>query len=206
MATENACGNVVIHANSAIAAALHDDERLRRAIARLRSNDFEGGELERHGAINEIARIGYDVEANSERGGSEVKRLQALASTAPGTHAADLRAFAEDLGGVLERQGKLAGNLNALLAALDFRDIRDAPAGVNGGYVSGSNGSNGGSASNGGHGGTGISNSPVGLYRTIASPAAMARLTATDLETGLGDIARNETRAAERVDAAVTGC
>lgn len=199
--TDDICANVVVHANSAIAATLHGDERLTRAMARLRGNDFDDGNPGKRTTMIELARLAADVYDAAGRGGGEVKRLLALAGTASREHAADLHIFATTLGVALERQATMSLALANFVGALDVRDLRPA---------------HGGSAASG-------FEPPGGAYRpsgrTISAPPsppsftgrpatsfALARSVASDFETSLEANVRDETRAAERAESAVTGC
>ncbi len=199
--TDDVCANVVVHANSAIAATLRGDERLTRAVARMRGSDFDDASPGKRSAMAEIARLAAEVNDAANRGGSEVKRLLALADAAPRDHATDLHVFARALGTTLERQAKMGGELDNFVAALDVREIKAAS---NGGIPSGFEPVDGAS-----HGiGRSIAAPPPvpSFAQRPLMPVAMARSVASELTGRMEANVRDETRAAERAEAAVTGC
>ncbi|GAC1306113.1 MAG: hypothetical protein NVSMB19_18010 [Vulcanimicrobiaceae bacterium] len=198
--TEDICANVVVHANSAIAATLRDDERLVRAVARLRGTDFDDANPGRRAAVAELARLAADVNASALHGGSEVARLVALADAAPRDHAADLRIFASALGTALERQSRMSSELDGFIGRLDVRDLRVAPGSVAATVLEPVEGSRGLAR------GIGAPPQRPSFAQRPTAPLAMAHAVARDFETRLDANARDEARAAERAEAAVTGC
>ena len=205
--TDDVCANVVVHANSAIAATLHDDERLGLAVARLRGMDFDDGAPGKRAAVAELSRLAADVIEASKRGGGEARRLTVLASDAPHEHAADLRIFAGALASALDRQSKMGGDLDGFLGSAGIREARSPNVDLPPDSVAAGSFESAGTGSGshfGGHGGD-APQQPSFSPRP-AAPIAMARSVANDLERRMSANVRDETRAAERAEAAVTGC
>lgn len=197
--TADVCANVVVHANSAISATLRADERLARAIVRLRGNDLDDGSPTKRAALAELAQISAAVEEISGRGRDEIERLTALADGAPRDHARDLRVFASALDLALGRQFKMGADLDAFVESVDIRDVRGS-----------SNDQN-------------ASLEPVESSRALVrsrgfgpphpsftprplGPFALARTTASDLEKRMSANERDETTASDHAEFAVTGC
>lgn len=192
-----ACGNIVVHANSAISSALRNDATIARTANRLRTMDLESSEMSMHRGLVELDRLAAQLHDDAIHGGGEVKRLRELADKATDpTRKAELRAFADSLGGALYRQKKAAADLSGFVAYLQYRDMRtpsETDAKMNG-----------------------VAQDPlqrtpppqpfdVGLYRA-ETPNQMAIAAATDFEARLRDIAIDEGRAADHSEGAVSGC
>lgn len=192
--TDVVCANVVVHANSAIAATLHDDDALARALAKLRSANFEDDSPGKRSALNDLGRIAAEIDDNATHGVGEAHRLATLAGDAPADHAAELRTFAASLGDALDRQGKISSELGGFVASFENRDLRgvasetsDTPARIAGRSLA-----------------TPPPHGNFGGGQT--SPTTLARGLANDIERLLVDIARDEAKAADRAEIAVTGC
>lgn len=190
------CGNVVIHANSAIAATLHDDQTIERSIDRLRAIDFEQSTpLERTG-VAELQRLSSDLAETSAHGTGEVGRLRSYAQRIDeDRQRAELSVFADALASALGRQQKMGADLNRFLVELTYRELRQEanPA-------------------------TAVDPEPrpsVGPeeitpaprpYERFEAPNEEARATASDFTTRLADVLRDESHAADLSEAAVGGC
>lgn len=197
--TQDICANVVVHANSAIAATLRGDERLARALVRLRGNDLDDGAPSKRAAISELAGIAGSLEENSARGSEEIRRLRALAETAPREHARDLGTFAGALANVLERHAKTGSELAGLVGTLDLREVRGTLA--NSTTISEPvENTRGISRSNG------IAPARPSFTQSPASPLALAHALAAEIEKRQAAGAVDETTASDRAEAAVTGC
>jgi hypothetical protein len=193
-----ACGNIVVHANSAISSALRNDATMAQTAHRLRVMDLESSGMAMQRGLVELDRLAAQLHDDATHGDGEVKRLRELADkTADPVRKAELRAFADSLGGALYRQKKAAADLSGFIAYLQYRDMRtpsetDAKA-------------------------TDATQHDVlqrmptappyyeGLYRG-ATPNQMAVSAATDFDSRLLDIAVDEGRAADHSEGAVSGC
>ena len=199
------CGNLVVHANSAIDAALHDDALVGRVVARLRDIDLENNVLSKRSGLSELNRLAADLNDESLRGESEVKRLREAAERkgGPGLNP-DLRTFSDALGGALGRQHRIGVDLNNFLAYLDYRDMRemsrpaDSPQRRGGGTDP--------------FGSTGFPNAsaptpqPGTPYSIAGTPNRMAVAAAIDFEARNAEVQGDEARAAEHSETAVSGC
>lgn len=119
------CARIVTHANSAIVSALRNDAELDRTVSLLRTVDLDDGNpIHRFRDLNAIAGYASSLVENAISGKSEVERLRALAakSTDP-VQKKELKAFADALGGALWRQQKIARDLNGYVAYVNFHDI-----------------------------------------------------------------------------------
>ncbi len=119
------CAEIVTHANSAIGSALDNDVLIQQLITRLRAvNLDDGNPIHRRNGLDALGEFAKNLAKQSRSADDEVKRLRALA--AKSTHAQEqkeLKAFADELGGALWRQQKIARDVNGYLAAVDFQDM-----------------------------------------------------------------------------------
>lgn len=119
------CAEIITHANSAIGTTLDNDAVLGRTITTLRFIDLDDGNpIHRHKGMNQLADLASAMMKQARSGDNEVKRLRAIAAkTQDPQEAKDLKNFADELGGALWRQQKIARDLNGLVAYEDFRDM-----------------------------------------------------------------------------------
>jgi hypothetical protein len=192
------CGNIVVHANSAISSALRNDATIVSAVNRLRTIDLESSTLSMQRGIHDLDRLAGDMRADAVHGVGEVKRLRELAekSTDP-TRKAELKAFADWLGGALYRQKKVAMDLDGFVAYLEYRDMA-TPDETETKMVAATN--------------SDVASpvlTPPPYYQGIARQQTlneMAGEAARDFASRLPDIARDESRAADHSEGAVSGC
>ena len=188
------CGNVVVHANAAIAAALQDDQTLERSIDHLRTTDFEDGSVGEHGGIAALRSLNSDLSDTSARGAAEVQRLRGYASREDeDRQRAELSVFADALGSAIDRQQKMAADLGHFLgfmAAREMRGDQDLPSVVN--RPAAELGPRG--------------DAPPAVSDRTRSPNTEARNTASDLDSRFADVRRDESHAADLSEAAVGGC
>ncbi len=199
------CGNLVVHANSAIAAALRDDGIVTRAIARLRSIDFDNAFSRRDG-LGELSHLASELGDQSARGDGEVKRLREQADrSSDATHQAEMRVFADGLSGALGRQRKIATDLGAFLRYLDYRDLREIPDLGNPHGLDPFNSTQGKPTPPPTAPPTPppVTTSP---YETAGAPNKMALAAAADFEGRTAAVHGDEAKAAEHSEAAVSGC
>lgn len=193
-----ACGNIVVHANGAISSALRNDATMARTASRLRAVDLEESEMSMHRGLVELDKLAAQLHDDAMRGDGEVKRLRELAEkSSDPTRKAELRAFADSLGGALYRQKKAAADLSGLIAYLDYREM-STPSETEAKMM---NASQGDTATR--------PPSPPPYYEGLnraSTPNQMAMAAATDFELRLHDIAVDEGRAADHSEGAVSGC
>lgn len=126
-----ACTPIVVRANGAISVALSNDSTLAILMTRLRNIDYD--------SANEIARkhVRDDLTASAKRmhdaavaGEGDVKKLRELAAASPNPERkAELKAFADALGGAIFRQKRVAFDLDR---AVTVQQGRTAAAGLRG--------------------------------------------------------------------------
>lgn len=119
------CAGIVTHANSAIGATLDNDHIIRQTIAQLRlTNLNDGNTIHRRNALEALGDLAKHLMMQARSGDDEVKRLRKIAAqTKDPQEAKDLKAFADQLGGALWDQQRVARDLNGLLAYADFRGM-----------------------------------------------------------------------------------
>jgi hypothetical protein len=119
------CAAIITHANSAISTALTNDQIIGQTITQLRFTDLDDGNaIHRRNGLQALGNFAKALMQQSRSGDDEVKRLRKLASeTKDPNEAKALKAFADELGGALWSQQKVARDLNGFLAYQDFRDM-----------------------------------------------------------------------------------
>jgi len=119
------CGEIVTHANSAIATALNNDVLVGQTIMSLRGMNLDDGNpIHRRNSLQTLGDYAKNLMKQSRSADDEVKRLRGLAAKSKDpVQQKELKAFADELGGALWRQQKIARDLNGFLAAVDFRDM-----------------------------------------------------------------------------------
>jgi hypothetical protein len=197
-AAGSVCGTLVVHANGAIAAALHDDQVVDRAIERLRSIDFDSNGPARRNGLAELGRLAVEVQEQSLRGDDELRRLNDLAARLETARRDDVRSFGNALGAAFARQRAMAADLAGLVAYFNYRDIRgdeNPPDDVSRGPSELL-------------GRTAQSSLPAvrSPYSTAGTPNQMAARAALDLTGRAAGIRADEARAADHSEPAVSGC
>jgi len=192
-----ACGNIVVHANSAISSALRNDATLVHTVDRLRNMDLDSSTLSMQQGIRELDTLAGQMHRDAVQGVGEVKRLRELAEkTTDPKRKEELKAFADWLGGALYRQKKVSMDLGGFVAYLQYRDMTNPTE----------------SDTNAGRLGSPEraalpSSSPV--YHTAAHKATLNEMAvdaAIDFANRIQDIAQDEGRAADHAEGAVSGC
>ena len=217
------CAEIITHANSAIGTTLDNDAVLGRTIMTLRAvNLDDGNPINRRKGMNAIGDLAKKLMMQSRSGDDEVKRLRAIAAKNKDTDESKaLKQFADELGGALWRQQKIARDLNGYLAYEDFSEmtqwdegqqamnratfgvpdpLAQTPTEVCGSHcpVTGY-GPNAGDAAN---------SLPPRLGHEGNQPTATqyARAAADDFQSRIPDIVLDENHAASHVDGALGGC
>lgn len=119
------CAAIITHANSAIATTLDNDAIIGQTITTLRMTDLDDGNaIHRRNGLNSLGNLAKKLMEQARAGDDEVKRLRKIAAeTKDPQDAKALKDFADELGGALWRQQKIARDLNGFLAYEDFRDM-----------------------------------------------------------------------------------
>jgi hypothetical protein len=191
-----ACGNIVVHANSAIFSTLRDDATVSLAINRLRNLDLESSSLKLQQGIHELDTLATQLHDDSTHGVAEVKRLRDLADhTTDPVRKAELAQFADAIGGALYRQKKISLDLSGFVAYLQYhgmaaQDADATPEPLAPDFAS-------------------TSASPAPYYQGLShqqTPNELASNAATDFAERMQQIGVDEVRASDHAEGAVTGC
>jgi hypothetical protein len=121
-----ACTSIVQHANVAIGAALDGDHNLAILTMNIRATDFNKlNDLQRMNAVDALMKQASLVRTTAHSADAEIKtlRAEAKASTDP-TRQAELKAFADALGGALARQDKAASDFMGSVTVINGRNER----------------------------------------------------------------------------------
>jgi hypothetical protein len=125
------CTTIVVHANGAITSALDNDRALAILTTNLMNTDFDRlNSLQRRNAIEEMMKQAGNIRINGKLADGEIKQLRAMAqaSTDP-ARKAELKAFADALGGAIYRQTKVAAefmrDVTIVQGREDAREVRD---------------------------------------------------------------------------------
>jgi predicted DNA binding protein len=128
------CTTIVVHANGAITSALDNDRTLAILTTNLRNTDFDRlNSLQRRNAIEDLMKQASAVRINGKLADNEIKQLRAYAQTSTDPERkAELKAFADALGGAIYRQTKVANEfmrdvtiVQGREEAKEVRDIRN---------------------------------------------------------------------------------
>lgn len=119
------CAAIITHANSAISTALSNDQVIGQTITTLRfTNLDDGNPIHRNNGLRALGDLAKNLTQAARSGDDEVKRLRKIASeTKDPQESKALKDFADELGGALWSQQKVARDLNGFLAYQDFRDM-----------------------------------------------------------------------------------
>lgn len=130
-----ACVPIVAHANGAITQALDNDRQLAILSINAHHTDWDKQNvIQRRNAVEALMKQAEAIRVASSAGDAEVKKLREYANNATDPQRkAELKAFADALGGALYRQKKAAAEfmrdvtiVEGREAAQDSRDIRNA--------------------------------------------------------------------------------
>ncbi|HZO95598.1 MAG TPA: hypothetical protein VFB22_17750 [Candidatus Baltobacteraceae bacterium] len=118
------CATIVAHANGAITQTLDNDRALAIMELNLKQTDFDAlNELQRHNAEEEIAKQAEAVRTSYHAADQEIKRLRELAAESKDPERkAELKRFADALGGALNRQQKAANAVVSVIALVRGRE------------------------------------------------------------------------------------
>ena len=104
------CTTIVVHANGAITSALDNDRTLAILTTNLRQTDFDRlNEIQLRNAINTLMDQAGKVRIAGKAADDEIKKLREYANASDDPERkAELKAFADALGGAIYRQTKAA--------------------------------------------------------------------------------------------------
>jgi hypothetical protein len=119
------CATIITHANAAISNALSNDQVIGQTISTLRlTNLDDGNPIHRRNGLQALGDLAKTLMLAARSGDDEVKRLRKLAAESKDPDEAKaLKDFADELGGALWSQQKVARDLNGFLAYQDFKDM-----------------------------------------------------------------------------------
>lgn len=119
------CAAIITHANTAISTALSNDQIIGQTISTLRFTDLDDGNpIHRNKGLKALGDLAKSLTLASRSGDDEVKRLRKIAAdTKDPDESKALKDFADELGGALWSQQKVARDLNGFLAYQDFHDM-----------------------------------------------------------------------------------
>jgi hypothetical protein len=126
-----ACVPIVAHANGAITQALENDRTLAIISTNLHATDFDKmNVIQRRNAIETLMKQAEMMRIASSAGDVEVKKLREYANASPDPQRkAELKTFADALGGALYRQKKAAvefmRDITIMRGREDASDARD---------------------------------------------------------------------------------
>jgi hypothetical protein len=194
-ASSNMCGILVVHANSAIAAALRDDVLIARTIAVMRTSNIEGDSLIRRQTLYDLDGLAAALRESETHGNGEIKRLRDLAANSSDeSQNADLKSFADALGEALNRQAKMAADLTRVLASLDYQEMRSSTPDPQSTLAAA----------------PAVRPAPElhlsGDSPQRTSPNLLLSSVAADFQARMGFVQKAEAKAADHSDGAVSGC
>jgi hypothetical protein len=119
------CADIITHANAAIDKTLSNDIVISQTISALRfTNLDDGNAIHRRNGFTSLGELAKTLMIQARSGDDEVKRLRKIAAASKDTpEGKALKQFADELGGALWRQQKIARDLNGFLAYEDFHDM-----------------------------------------------------------------------------------
>jgi hypothetical protein len=216
------CADIITHANSAIDKTLDNDRVITQTITALRITDLDdSNSIHRRNNLNALGDLAKTLMLQSRSGDDEVKRLRDLAKkTKDPAEAQALKEFADELGGALWRQQKIARDVNGFLAYVDFRDMTqwsEADKNVNTAVFgvqdplaetpTDFSDTRGGITSTRYGSGMWRPRPPMlGHDPSDPTPGQQAKWAADDFQKRIPDIVVDESHAASQVDTALTGC
>jgi hypothetical protein len=201
------CGNIVVHANSAISSALRNDTTIGHTVTRLRAVDLENADpLAYHNDITELDNLAAQLHDNAVHGVGEIQRLRELAKESKDpARKAELEKFADSLGGALYKQKQVSIDLTGYVAYLYARDMKHTPEidmAIATDHMDPPQKVMGGSAQ-----APMPIPSPFTLWNAVhASLKENSQRAASDFEQRAQEISVDESNAANHAEGAVSGC
>ena len=120
------CTSIVVRANSAIGAALRNDQTVSLAVDTLRHVNLDTSNvIERQKGMNAIERLAEELRQSSGDADAQIKKLRDLAAKSDDpVRKEELKEFADALGGALQRQRRIGADLQRMLVIMDGRQAR----------------------------------------------------------------------------------
>jgi len=118
------CTAIATRANSAISTAIRNDQTVTIIVSTLRSVDLDSSNrIVKIRGLRELEQYADELRTSSEHAKAQVKQLRSIASesTDP-VRKSELTAFADALGGAIERQRHIGGEMQGMLARIAGRD------------------------------------------------------------------------------------
>jgi len=200
------CAELAVHANSAISSALRNDLLLTQTIGKLHSVDLDGNPITRRNGLQDLGNLAKDLRAQAVAGDREVQRLRSIAAKSNDQEQKrELKKFADELGGALYRQKRIANDLNGLLAAFDYHDMSKLDENT----VQINMMTMGVPTTQKNPPDVTAAQGPLGRVNNIPKPPSddyLAAQAANDFEVRIPDITNDEGQAAEHTAGAVSGC
>jgi hypothetical protein len=213
------CADIITHANSAIDKTLNNDLVITQTITALRVYNLDDtNDIKRRNNLNALGDMAKTLMQQARSGDDEVKRLRDLAKKTKDKDPQEAKAledFANELGGALWRQQKIARDMNGFLAYVDFHDMAqwsDADKNMNAAVFGVSdplaqaprdfNGIN----TRSGNDFWRPTVPHLGHDPTDPTPGQQAKWAADDFQKRIPDIVLDENHAASNVDNALGGC
>lgn len=122
--SNGACTAIATRANSAISAALRNDQTVVMMVSSLRTVDLDSSNrLTKINGLKQLERYAEDVRLSAMEATAQIKQLRDLASqsTDP-VRKEELKQFADALGGALGRQQKMGRDLQGMLVRIAGRE------------------------------------------------------------------------------------
>ncbi|MGH7716574.1 MAG: hypothetical protein ACREML_11330 [Vulcanimicrobiaceae bacterium] len=122
--SNGACTAIATRANSAISAALRNDQTVVMMVSALRTVDLDtSNRINKINGLKQLEHYAEDVRLSAMQATAQVKRLHDLAneSTDP-VRKEELKQLADALGGALGRQQKMGRDLQGMLVRIAGRD------------------------------------------------------------------------------------
>ena len=195
-----ACTPILVHANGAITQTLDNDRALAILTTNLRAVDFDKlNVIGRRNAIDGLTKQAAEITKSAATADGEIKRLReyAVASKDP-QRKAELKAFADALGGALLRQKRAANELLRDVAIIQGRTDAAEARGI--------------VMRDGGMPDSGVGSRDISMSRAMLPPPPTnnwndtMRTIATSLDERTEAIVADEGVAADHSIAATSGC
>lgn len=199
-----ACAELALHANTAISSALRNDTVIAETIDKLQNVKLDGNTITRRNSLQALGDYAKDLRARAVSGDREVQKLREIAEkTTDPVQKKELKAFADTLGGALYRQKKVANDLNGLLAAFDYHDMKPTAEELQQNEMAA------GSATDNRRVPLVESNNSVrggSVFNEKHTDTELAGFAASDFQLRLPDISNDEALAANHAVGATSGC
>lgn len=124
--SSGACTAIATRANSVISSALRNDQTVSIIVTTLRTVNLDSSNrITKINGLRELEQYATELRMSAEHAKAQVKQLRGLAneSTDP-VRKAELTSFADALGGAIERQRHIGGEMQGMLARIAGRESK----------------------------------------------------------------------------------